>query len=129
MSQCTRKPKIYICENKGTDQLCCNCTADDDCGYRSENMWVQIREHVGKDQRTCGYRSENMWVQIREHVGTDQRTRGYRSEKMSVNRSVHMGYRSENTWVTNQRTFGYRSENMWVLLRDYVEIKALYINM
>ena len=39
-------------------------------------MWVEIREHVGRDQRTCGWRSENMWVEIREHVGRDQRTCG-----------------------------------------------------
>ena len=54
-------------------------------------MWVEIREHVGRDQRKClltdqktwvtdqrarGYRSENMWVEIREHVGRDQRTCG-----------------------------------------------------
>ena len=31
-------------------------------------MLVEIREHVGRDQRT--------WAEIREHVGRDQRTCG-----------------------------------------------------
>ena len=54
------------------------------CGYRSVNVWVQIRECVGIDQRMCGYRSENVWVQIRECVGTDQRMCGYRSEWVKI---------------------------------------------
>ena len=57
--------------------------------YRSEKVWVQIREH------------NILWVQIRESLGTDQRKRGYRSENV-----ISCGYRSEKAWVQIRESVG-----------------------
>ena len=39
MSRIIRKPNFYLCENKGADQLCSNCTADQPlCFHYNDSM-------------------------------------------------------------------------------------------
>ena len=40
MSSCTRKPTICICETKGADQLCSNCTADQHLCFRYRDSTI-----------------------------------------------------------------------------------------
>ena len=42
MSRSTRKPTICICENKGADQLCSNCTADRRRCFRSTDSIIPL---------------------------------------------------------------------------------------
>ena len=42
MSRHIRKPTICICENKGADQLCSNCTADQRFCFRNTDSTVPL---------------------------------------------------------------------------------------
>ena len=42
MSRIKRKPEFYLCKNKGTDQLCSNCTADQHVCFRYKNNTMPL---------------------------------------------------------------------------------------
>ena len=42
MSRCIRKPTICVCENKGADQLCSNCTADQRLCFRYTDSTIPL---------------------------------------------------------------------------------------
>ena len=42
MSQCIRQPTICICETKGADQLCSNCTADQRVCFRYTDSTISL---------------------------------------------------------------------------------------
>ena len=42
MSRIMRKPDFCICENKGADQLCSNCTADQHLCFRYSDSTIPL---------------------------------------------------------------------------------------